>query len=503
VTTESPPDACLGMGQSGRYIFSMRSVVRPAVGRTRRSQRHAAIVATMALVCVAVDAQAPPLPSLPLGEYPAEARAAVAPAYDAALRQPTDAAIVGALGRTLQAWLEFDAAHQTYVRAQALAPKTFDWRYLDAIVLQRLARHDEAAGQLRRALDLAPDYLPARVRLAESLLRSGNLDESERLFQALVANPLAEPFGQFGLGQIAAARGRQDAAVTHFSRAVEIFPEWGEVHYALAMSYRALNRRDDAMRELASHARFAAHVPAFEDPVLAAAATIRDDAVATLQRGVRLREAGDLQGAIDAHEAAVAREPSYAQAHANLISLYRDARNWDKVDEHFRAVNALGFGLADANFDYGVALELQDKWDLAEAAYRRAVAINPAHAAAHINLGRVLERRMQLEEAAAEFRLAVSSQPTNRVARYDLGRMLLALGQPRDAVTEFEKALEPRDDKTPSSLLGLAVAHALAGQPKESSRRFTEARELATSYGLTDVVRAIDEAQAKFGGVQP
>jgi tetratricopeptide (TPR) repeat protein len=455
------------------------------------------------LLALPIHAQTPPLPSLSLGEYPDEARAAVAPAYDAAVRQPMDAVVVGALGRTLQAWLEFDAAHQTYLRAQSLAETVFDWPYLDAVVLQRLARHDEAAGQLRRALKLTPDYLPAQVRLADSLMRSGNLDDSEPLFLALVASQFAEPFGRFGLGQIAAARGRPDVAVTHFSRALAIIPEWGEVHYALAMAYRALNRRDDALRALAAHARFAAIVPALEDPVLASTAQLRDDAVASLQRGVKLKEAGDLQGAIAAHEAAVARQPDYAQAHANLISLYTDARNWIKVEEHFHAVRSLGFGLADANFDYGVALERQEKWNLAEAAYRRAVAINPAHAAAHINLGRALERRNELEQAAAEFRLAVASQPTNRVARYDLGRMLLALGQPREAVTEFEKALEPRDEQTPSSLLGLAVAHAVAGQPKEATRRFTEARDLAASYGLTDVVRAIDEARAKFGEKQP
>jgi len=473
------------------------------VGPTRRRLPHLSVAVAWALLVLPAGAQAPALPSLPLGEYPPEARAAVATVYEAAVRQPGDAALIGALGRTLQAWQEFEAAHQTYLRAQALAPKTFDWLYLDAVVLQTLARHDEAAGQLRRALNIAPDYLPARVRLAESVFRGGNLDESEPLFQSLANDRRVEPFGQFGLGQIAASRNRHEAAVTHFLRAIELVPEWGEVHYALAMSYRALNQRDDALRALEARARFPAVVPALEDPVLASTAAIRDDAVASLERGIRLREAGDLQGAIEAHEAAVARDPAYAQARANLISLYREARNWAKVEEHFRAVAALGFGLADANFDYGVALELQDKWDLAEAAYRRAVAANPAHAAAHINLGRALERRNQLDAAAAEFRLAVASQPTNRVARYDLGRMLLALGQAREAVTEFEMSLEPRDDKTPSTLLGLAVAHALAGQPAEASRRFTEARDLATSYGLADVVRAIDEARVKYGGARP
>jgi tetratricopeptide (TPR) repeat protein len=438
-----------------------------------------------------------------LAEYPAETRAAVEPVYKAAVSRPTDASAVGALGQTLQAWQELDAAHQAYRRAHTLSPTIFEWAYLDGIVLQRLARHEDAAAQFRRALEVTPGYLPARVRLAESLLKSGNLAESGRLFHALLSDPQAEALAQFGLGQIAASEGRHEVALTHLQRAVELVPEWGEAHYALAMSYLALKRREDASRALASHAQFVTTVPRLEDPVLASTAAIRDDAVASLARGVTLKQAGDIEGAIAAHEAAIARDPAYAQAHANLISLYGQVHNWAKVEEHYRAVVSLGFGLADANYDYGQAQELQGNWDLAEVAYRRAVAINPQHTAAYIQLGRGLERQKQFEAAAAEFRLAVASQPADRLARYDLGRMLMAIGKTLEAITELERTLEPRDDKTPACLMALAVAHTLAGHRGEASRRFAEARALATAFGLADVVREIDQTRETFSGARP
>src|SRR5690606_35637316 len=114
----------------------------------------------------------------------------------------------GRLARTLQAWQEFEAAHQTYRRAQALAPGTFEWYYLDGIVLQRLARPAEAAGEFRQALLAVTDYLPARVRLAESLLKSGQIDESRKLYEALQSDPLAEVLARFGLGRVAAVQHR-------------------------------------------------------------------------------------------------------------------------------------------------------------------------------------------------------------------------------------------------------------------------------------------------------
>jgi tetratricopeptide (TPR) repeat protein len=207
---------------------------------------------------------------------------------------------------------------------------------------------------------------------------------------------------------------------------------------------------------------------------------------------VNLKIAGDLAGAIAAHEAAIAREPSYAQAHVNLISLFAEARDWAKVEAHYRAAVALGFGLAGANLDYGMAQERQSHWDLAEAAYRRAVAVNPEHAGARVSLGRMLERRKDFEAAAAEYRLALASQPTHRVARYDLARMLTALGRPLEAITEFERVIEPRDESTPAVLLGLAAALARVGRHTEAAGRLAEARALAVDYQRQDLIDLID-----------
>ena len=53
-----------------------------------------------------------------------------------------------------------------------------------------------------------PDYLPARLRLAEVLLEAGDLAQSEQLFVPLTAIAATEPAAEVGLGRINAARGR-------------------------------------------------------------------------------------------------------------------------------------------------------------------------------------------------------------------------------------------------------------------------------------------------------
>jgi protein O-GlcNAc transferase len=446
-------------------------------------------------LALAAQAAPPPLPYLALDSYPAAAREAIARAHREAAARPRDAQAAGALGRVLHAWEQWDAAHQAYTRAQALAPQTFEWHYLDALVLDRRARASEAAAQLEAALAVSPNYLPAQVKLAESLLEAGNLDESQRRFSALT-HPDAAPAAAFGLGRIAAAQGRHAAAVEHFQQAISLFPEFGAAHYALALSYRALGRRDEAQAALERHGRFGARWPAVADPVLAGVTTLRDDPGALLQRGIKLADAGDVDAAITAHEAALAMDPSLAQAHANLIALYGRTRNWTKAEEHYRAVVRLGVNVADAHYDYGVLLGLQEQWDPAADAYRNALALNPLHAQAHNNLGQILERHGKIDEAAAEYARAVERAPTLRIARFNLGRMLIGQGHNDRAIAELAKLTEPRDAEAPRYLFALSTAYVRAGRKTEGLRWATEARDLALTFGDTALAAAIERDMA-------
>jgi tetratricopeptide (TPR) repeat protein len=471
---------------------------------SRVRDRPAQLLAAFAVLAVAQSSAAgqgvPALPEVAIDRFPASGRVAVSRAYGQAVARPTDAAAVGALGRVLHAWEQWEGAHQSYSRARALAPKAFEWPYLDAVVLQRLARHDEAVARLELALALSPEYLPARVRLAEAQLEAGDLEKSQRGFQALVVEPQAEPAARMGLGRIAAAQGRHAEAVTQFERAVALFPELGAGYYALARSYRSLGRPTDAERALEQHTRYGARWPRIDDAVLSSVTGLRDDPRALLQRGIALLEAGDFEGAIAAHEAALADDSSLVQAHATLINLYGRTGNWSKAEEHYRAAVMLGLDLADAHYDYGVILGLQEKWEPAEEAYRRAIAVNPLHTQARNNLGQILERRREFEAAAAEYRSAVDAQPTFRLARFNLGRMLLVLGRTPDAIAEFEKLQQPRDAETPRYLFGLATAHVRAGHKDEGLKWANEAKQLALAFKQHELAAAIDREIAKLSG---
>jgi tetratricopeptide (TPR) repeat protein len=454
------------------------------------SRRQLILVLLISAIVRLVAAQ-PALPRLALDTYPPAAREDISKAHRVAAAKPDDEQSVGALARMLHAWEQWGAAHDAYGWASALAPRTFDWPYLDAVVLQRLAQPTDAVAKLREALKVSPDYLPARLRLAEALLDSGDLEQSTRLFSEL-KDPACEPAVQLGLGRIAAAQGQHARAIQHLERAISLFPEFGAAHYALALSYRSTGKREEAQAELQRHAEFGARWPALKDPVLETVDVLRQDPGALIKRGTRLADAGDLEGAIAVHQAALAKDPSLVQAHENLISLYGRAKNWIKGEEHYKEAVRLGSNSPDVSYDYAVLLSMQEKWEPAAEAYRKAIALNPQHARAHNNLGQIFERQRQLDAATAEYRLAVDSQPTFRIARFNLGRMLVAQSKFDDAIAELQKLVEPRDAEAPRYIFALAAAHVRAGHRDEGRKWGEDARQLALAFGQTELAASIE-----------
>ena len=445
------------------------------------------------------SAQAPPaLPKIALDTLPTAARASISEAERRASARANDPEAVGALGRMLQAWEQFEGAHAAYARAQALAPRAFEWHYLDALVLERIARRPEAVARFKDAVSASPDYKPARVKLADALFDSGQIAESRPLYEELAGDPATAPMGDFGLGRIAALEKRHEAAIELLERALSRFPQWGTAHYTLALSYRALGRPEDARRALERHAQYGPQWPTLEDPVAATVTDLREDARAVLQRGVRLAERGDVAGAITAHEAALAKDPSIARAHANLISLYGRQGNWAKAEEHYREAVRLGGDIGDAHYDFGVLMAMQQKWDQAAEAYKKAIAANPLHTTALNNLGETQERQGKVQEALDSYRRASDAQPLFRLARFNVGRMLIALGRTDEAVAQFEKLVEPRDAAAPRYLFGLAVGYARLGKKDEALKWATDAQQLAQQHGQKELAAAIQKELEKL-----
>jgi tetratricopeptide (TPR) repeat protein len=414
-------------------------------------------------------------------------------------RDPRSAAAAGELGMLLHAYDQAESAAACYRRARALDPAAFRWAYLSGVAESRLGRQDEALAALREAVRSEPRSVPARLKLAEALQAAGDLPGSAILYEALIEETPGLPHAHYGLGRVEAARGAVGAAADRFVAATRLFEAYGAAHYALALAYRDLGREEDAKRSLALSQKHLLDAPALDDPLMRQVKELKDDARQRLAEGVRLAKAGDLPAAVREHEKAVEADPTLAQAHANLISLYGRLRSWEKVEAHYQAAVALAPGLADVHYDYAVALNEQGRATEAAEALGRALAINPYHPRAHHNLGVLLLAQGRLEEAAGHFRAVLENEPGYRLAGFNLGRVLVAQGRLREAIEVFQKIVATDDEDTPRYLYALASAYVRAGERDTGVRYAREARDKAAALGQTDLVASIEKDLGQLG----
>ena len=182
------------------------------------------------------------------------------------------------------------------------------------------------------------------------------------------------------------------------------------------------------------------------------------------------RRAGFRREAREYLEAAVARAPGFAGAHALLGEAY----------------------IRQAMYD-GDATRAE-AWAKAEAAARRALALDGSLAAAHAVMSRIhLLRDWNWPAAGAESLRAVQLDPDAPDARDAYALYLRSVGHPAEAIVERERALRA-DPLNPHRLVALGDEYVLARRYPDAMRAYERALELERDYrpaiaSLADVNR--------------
>lgn len=442
----------------------------------------------------------PPLPHLAIAAFKPQIRDQVQKAWRDAETRPADAQANGRLAMLLHAFEQYESAETCYRRARSLAPRSFEWAYYLGLVEVLNGRNEDAAATLRAAVALDPQYLPARLKLAEVLVTLRHPDQSGEVGRVILKDAPQFAPAYYWLGQAAAAAGDAAEAEANYRTACRLWPSYGTAHYALALALRRGGDPDEARREMAAFEKYKTNGdPQPEDPLLEAVRALDNTALAHLMKGVDLENAGRIQEAVVEHEEAVKLDSNLAQAHANLIALYARLGNAAAAEQQYRATVAINPNLPQSHYDYGVFLVSRQRFREAEAAFRKALESSPNYAEAHSNLGAMLERAGRFDEALAQYRAAVADKPNFRQAHFQLGRLLLMRRRPAEAIPHLERSLTPEDGETPRFMYVLGVAYAEAGDYAAAERHLRNAGERAESLGQDQLAAEIGAALRKVG----
>ena len=447
-----------------------------------------------------IDAQPATLPVLALDSLPATVRRHLHTFYEEAQARPRDASAAGRLAMALHAQEQLQSANAAYRRARQLDPASFEWTYLGALVQAKLGDFAGAAGSLRQALTLDPAYLPARVALADALVQAGQLETARAEYAALLRDYPELALAHYGCGRVAALLGDAGDALERYQKSVELAPQFGAAHYALALAYRDAGLADRAVAHLETYRRLGARRPVPPDPLMERVNAFRSTARQLIVEGARLGERGRIDESIALHLKALEADPAAGQAHVNLISLYGRKGAHDSARRHYHAALRLQGDHAGAHYNWGVLRAGARRIDEAADAFRRALEVNPFHPQAHNNLGTLLAGQGKLAEAATHYQHALSNDPGHRMARFNLGRVLAALGRPRDAAEHFGRLLVPEDQDTPRYTYALATAWLAAGEIANARKYGEQALETARRLGQHDLAAKIEQ---DLKGIKP
>jgi TolB-like protein/Tfp pilus assembly protein PilF len=199
-----------------------------------------------------------------------------------------------------------------------------------------------------------------------------------------------------------------------------------------------------------------------------------------------------------AAEAALRVDPNLSEAHASLgLVRFQYERDFPGAEKELRRAIELNPNYPAAHQFYADYLKAMGRFDEALREMRRALALDPVSLAINTGLGHVLYLSRQYDRAIEQYRAALALDPSFVQAHLWFGRPYLEKGMFAEAIAELRQAVELSKGSTISlAVLGHAYASAGRGPEAREILRQLEERAKATylpSYWIALIYTGLGE----------
>lgn len=369
--------------------------------------------------------------------------------------QPKNAQVHNFLGIILGIQNRFDAAIQSFKESVNIKPDLIDSRIRLAELYQLQGELKDARSELERAIFILEDKDGPDAELLEEKLNAiedqieikSFMDRSaqeieEKKSEAAIAT-LEEiiklypkhAIAYFNLGNLLAQKERFDLAETNFKKAIEIEPNYTEAHQRLGQVYefirffyRAKTQYEKAMATTGKSASTQQELRA---------------AIARSDQGIRQAKAAGQEGFRQFQQAS-------EQGERDKATLFLEQAVFMNPEN------------AELHFKLGEIYELTDKIDPAFNEMRGALEFNPLFAEAHRHLGRLYEKRKYFLQAMKEWRKAESIDSSDQ-NKLEMERLELEVVEIRKETAPLQKKAkqEAQEGKRTAAIETLRKAVAL------------------------------------------
>jgi tetratricopeptide (TPR) repeat protein len=430
----------------GLGFLLLAAVVVAAVGWHAAEQREQSI------------ANIPPRPVLT--SWPGDFAVRIASGEERAQSWWRPAAGLMELSRLYHANGFYNEALACLAGLESLPPGEARWPHLRGVILAEFGRLDEARPAFTRAVALAPDYAPARLRLGDVRLKSNEIALAAQAYAEVLIREPKQPFALLGLAKAALAIGDWNKAREYLEQAVGAHPEFigglsllvtVREHFGDRPGAEALRARigKREFTELADPWRDQLSDDCYDPYLLSVAASkanFAGDTVAArrwLERAIELapqsgayvRQLGkillelrDYEAACPRLEKAVTLDPTDSDAWALLVFLFSAMGDAPRADQALAAGLARCPDSAALHQTYGQRLGRAGRHREAIDELKIAQRLRPNEATVYIDLAMILFREERLDEAVIELKGALAVQPGHPLALSALARHAIGSG---------------------------------------------------------------------------
>jgi tetratricopeptide (TPR) repeat protein len=152
----------------------------------------------------------------------------------------------------------------------------------------------------------------------------------------------------------------------------------------------------------------------------------RESAEKYFQRGLECEQTGAVPDAIKNYESAIDLDPTSAGAWLNLGTIFFNARQYTKAEEHYRKALEADPKYALAHFNMANLYDERGDSQRALRHYGEAVRLHPGYADAHYNLALLFQGSGQVMEAVRHWKIYLRLDPNSTwaaIARRELEKL--------------------------------------------------------------------------------
>lgn len=239
------------------------------------------------------------------------------------------------------------------------------------------------------------------------------------------------------------------------------------------------------------------------DPNYALAYAELSDSYRTLVLSGVVQPREYLQKAETAVLKAVALDDQLAEAHNALANQRRELWGWPAADQEYQRALELNSNLARAHSSYSFYLSLMGRHDEAIAEIRRARDLDPLSTLVNMNIGYRLYFARRYDEAITSLKQTLELDPNHSLTHLILGYTYAEKGMYKEALAACQEAMRLGDDSSSTEIfLGLIYARSGERQKAEAILRRLEMSATYVSPGeLADLYVGLGENEKAFAAL--